>query len=297
MMPELACGVLSLGDEPGLVEAVRSLAAQVPRPDLVVVNSGGGDPEPRLRASGLDAPVVNVAERLLPGGARNVAIESTRAPFVAFLAGDCVAKSGWVAGRLRRHRAGAAAVASVLDVEPSATRSECAAHLLLHHRRMADTPPGQRLYFGLSYERSLFHTLGRFRDDLRQGEDSEFNRRLRPEDIEWAADVVTVHRHVARPWPLLRDQYARGRRRALALVALAPADARRAVLGHGPANVSAALRRARQTADPAQRDLLLRSRPLLGPAALAYVAGGMAALREARAGGSTPALSPAGRPS
>lgn len=294
MSAELACGVLSLRDEPGLAAAVRSLADQVPRPEIVVVNSGGGDPEPRLRVAGLDVRVVNFAERLLPGAARNVAIEHTRAPFVAFLAADCVARPGWVAARLQAHRAGAPAVASVLAVEPAATRSECAAHLLLHHRRTPDTPPGERLLYGLSYERSLFERLGGFRDDLRQGEDSAFNDRLRAEDVAWAPDVVTVHRHPTRPWPLLRDQYTRGRRRALALLALAPDRARRTILAAGRANVRSALRRAHATADPAQRELLLRSRPLLGPAALAYVAGGMVELMRA---GSLGRGSPSGRPS
>jgi glycosyltransferase involved in cell wall biosynthesis len=282
MSAELACGVLSLRDEPGLVAAVRSLVEQEPRPEIVVVNSGGGNPEPRLRAAGLDVPVVNVAARLLPGGARNVAIEHTRAPYVAFLAADCVARPGWVAARLRAHRAGSPAVASVLAVEPEATRSECAAHLLLHHRRTPDTPPGERLLYGLSYARSLFDRLGGFREDLRQGEDSDFNHRLRAEDIAWAPDVVTGHRHPSRPLPLLRDQYARGRRSAVALLALAPERARRTILAAGRVNVRSALRRAHGTADPAQRELLLRSRPLLGPAALAYVAGGMVALLRAR---------------
>jgi glycosyltransferase involved in cell wall biosynthesis len=275
----LACGVLSLRGEAGVVDAVRSLLEQVPRPEVVVVNSGGGDPGPRLRASGIDVSVVDVAERLLPGAARNVAIDHTTAPFVAFLAADCVAQPGWVAGRLRAHEAGAAAVASVLTVGRYATRSECAAHLLLHHRRTPDTPPGQRLFYGMSYERSLFDRYGRFREDLRQGEDTDFNRRLGAEDgVAWAPDVRTIHRHPDRPWELLRDQYARGRRRAIALAELAPGRARWSLLGHSFGNIRQALRQVRRTADSEERVLLLRSRPLLVPAALAYVIGGLVAL-------------------
>lgn len=244
-----------------------------------MVNSGGGDPAPRLRASGIDIQVVNFGPPLLPGAARNAAIEHTSAPFVAFLAADCVAEPGWVAARLRAHRAGAAGVASVLAVEPSASRSECAAHLLLHHRRTPDTPPALRLFYGLSYERSLFERFGRFREDLRQGEDSDFNGRLEAGDVvAWAPDVRTVHRHPGSPWPLLRDQYARGGRRALALAQLGPDPSRRMLLGHGVSNVRQALRQAHRTTDPEERHLLLRSRPLLVPAALAYVIGGLVAL-------------------
>jgi glycosyltransferase involved in cell wall biosynthesis len=280
---QLACGVLSLGAERGLAEAVRSLLEQVPQAELVVVNSGGGDPRAKLRSSGLDVPVVDVDRRLLPGAARNVAIDHTTAPFIAFLAADCVAQPGWVAGRLRAHNAGAAAVASVMTVERSATRSQCAAHLLLHHRRTPDTPPGQRLFYGLSYQRRLFDRYGRFREDLRQGEDTDFNERLgRGDVVAWAPDVRTVHRHPAGPGQLLRDQYVRGRRRALALAELAPARARRTLLGHGAANVRQALRQARRASSPEERDLLMRSRALLVPAALAYVTGGLVALRGRR---------------
>jgi glycosyltransferase involved in cell wall biosynthesis len=255
---------------------VRSLAGQDPRPEIVVVNSGGGDPGPRLAAEGLEVRVVNVAERLLPGAARNAAVEGTEAPYVAFLAADCVAEPGWVAARLRAHRDGAAAVASVLTVTPTATRSECAAHLLLHRRRTPDTPPEQRLLYGLSYERALLARVGPFREDLRQGEDSELNARLpATATVAWTPDVRTVHRHPRSAWPLLRDQYARGRRRAVALLELDPARARRAILSSGRANVREALAHARRTSDPAERELLLRGRPLLWPAALAYVTGGL----------------------
>jgi glycosyltransferase involved in cell wall biosynthesis len=276
---KLACGVLSLGAEPGVVDAVRSLLDQVPRPEVIVVNSGGGDPQPRLRAAGLDVPVVNLEERLLPGGARNVAIDHTSAPYVAFLAADCVAEPGWVAARLRAHEAGAAAVSSVLTVEPGATRSECAAHLLLHHRRTPDTPPAQRLFFGLSYSRFLFDRYGRFREDLRQGEDSDFNGRLRALDVvAWAPTVRTIHLHPKSPGALLGDQYARGRRRAIALLELSPERAWRKLVHHALTNVLHAARLVLRTSDRRERALLLSSWPLLGPASLAYVAGGFAVL-------------------
>lgn len=262
------------------MEAVRSLLDQTPRPEAVVINSGGGDPTPRLRANRLEVPVVNNPELLLPGAARNVAIASTSAPIVAFLAADCIAAPGWVAGRLEAHRGGVAAVASVMTIQPTATRSQCAAHLLLHHRRMVDTPPGQRLLYGLSYDRSTFGRLGGFREDLRQGEDSEFNARLPPEhEVVLAPDVRTIHRHPPDFAGLLRDQYARGGRRAIAMRELAHGGWRRVLMRHGITNVRWAVRHARRTRDPVERQLLMRSRPLLAPASLAYFAGGLAPSR------------------
>src|SRR5262249_39445175 len=86
---QLACVVLSLENEPGLVDAVRSILAQRPTPEVVVVNSGGGDPASTLRAAGIDVPVIDVRRRLLPGAVRNLGIGATSAPVVAFLAADC----------------------------------------------------------------------------------------------------------------------------------------------------------------------------------------------------------------
>src|SRR5687767_6519615 len=111
---ELACGVLSLRAERGLVAAVRSLLEQSEDLEIVVVNSGGGHARRRLLAAGIDVRVIEVPQRLLPGAVRNLAIEATRSPYVSFLAADCVALPGWAAGRLREHRRGAVAVAGAM---------------------------------------------------------------------------------------------------------------------------------------------------------------------------------------
>jgi glycosyltransferase involved in cell wall biosynthesis len=209
----LACVVLSLGNEPGVAAAVRSLWEQEPRPEIVVVNSGGGDPGPALRAAGLDVPVVNRPERLYPGAARNVGIAATRGPYVAFLAADCRATAGWVAARLHAHRAGAAAVASVIAQPPNGSRSAAGVHLLLYAGRMPDTPAAERQLYGVSYDRRLFERFGCFREELQGTEDREFNRRLEEEPaIRWSSEVVTVHAHPERPLAALQYLYGRGQR-------------------------------------------------------------------------------------
>jgi glycosyltransferase involved in cell wall biosynthesis len=212
---ELACVVLSLENQPELPGAVRSLVEQSPRPEIVVVNSGGGDPAAAMRTAGLEVPVVSRQERLLPGGARNLGIEATTAPYVAFLAADCRAEPGWVSGRLNRHRDGAAAVGSLITNPDPASPAARASHLLLHPRRLAHTAPAQRLLYGLSYDRALFERHGRFREDLRDGEDSDFNARLGEEArIVWAEEVRTSHRNPLRARDLVVDQYRRSRRSA-----------------------------------------------------------------------------------
>src|SRR6185295_5028487 len=121
--------------------------------EVVVVNSGGGDPAGQLRAAALDVPVHNVSHRLYPGAARNLGIGLTRAPYLAFLAADCLATPGWAKARLREHHAGAAAVASAMTNAYAESTAAWAAHLLLHNRRLTATRPDHRLLYSLSYDR------------------------------------------------------------------------------------------------------------------------------------------------
>jgi glycosyltransferase involved in cell wall biosynthesis len=273
---QLACAVLSYRDEPYLVEAVRSVLDQDVPVEVCVVNSGGGDPAARLRAAGIDVPVHSVPERLYVGAARNVGIELTRAPYVAFLAADCVAMPGWGAARLRHHRAGAAGVASVLTNAYPASRTAWAAMLLLHNRRLAMTTPGQRLLYSLSYDRALFARYGLFRGDLRAGEDTEFNARLAErERLVYATDVVTAHRYPTATSRMLRDAFQRGTLQARmqgAIESRGPQRLRVAVRGpFGFAQACAVVARSR----PPERGPLLRALPLVTAGTVAYVAGAL----------------------
>jgi glycosyltransferase involved in cell wall biosynthesis len=211
---ELACIVISYRDQPGVVDAVRSLVNQSEPVEVLVVNSGGGDPGARLAAAGISVPVRNHRERLFPGAARNDGIAATSAPLVSFLAADCVAEPGWAGARLRMHRDGADAVSGAINNATPASRSACASHLLLHHRRMPGALPGERLLFSLSYRRSVLERLGGFRCDLRQSEDTELNGRLDGARVVWGVGVVAAHAYPSTPLELARDQFRRGLRHA-----------------------------------------------------------------------------------
>jgi len=271
--PELACGVLSFRDEPGLVDAVRSLLIQGEPAELIVVNSGGGDPGARLSAAGIDIRVVNRPDRLYPGGARNVAIRETYAPYVSFLAADCLAERGWIVGRLREHRAGAAAVASCLTNAYPDHAVAWASLLLLHNLRLPSGPTDQRVYYGLSYDRRLFERYGLFDEGLRAGEDTEFNRRIARETVVRAADVRTAHRYPTDFSAYLRDAYRRGGLRAAMLGRIEQTGPQRArIVARAGFNVARSLRAALQ-APPPERGPLLRAWPLVLPGAVAYAAG------------------------
>ncbi len=279
MTPELACAVLSFRDEPGLIDAVRSVLDQSDPVEVVVANSGGGDPAARLAAAGIDLRVISFEERLYPGGVRNVGIEATEAPYVAFLAADCIAEPGWVAGRLREHRAGAAAVASsVWNAFPDST---CAwASLLLLHSRLTElNKPGQRLLYGLSYDRRLFERYGLFREDLRAGEDTEFNARLGPEArVVAARGVRTAHRYPTEIPAMLQDAYRRGRLQAAMLGAIAGGGSPKTatVVSRGPQNILRSFRCAWR-APREQRRRFLSAWPLVPVAGVVYAAGAVSA--------------------
>lgn len=217
-LPRLAVVVIGLGAPPMLVEAVRSILEQGVAAELVVVNSGGGGAAALLARAGIDVPVHETAPRLYAGAARNIGIRATRAPYVAFLADDCLAAPGWVAERLRLHAAGMPMVASAVRPDRD-DRLAWAHQLLLFPRRLPGLPEGEALRYGVSFDRRLFDRHGLFDPDLPTGEDTEFLARLdhRP---AWAPSVVTLHRNAASLPALLRDQFRRGRRYAASMAAL-----------------------------------------------------------------------------
>jgi glycosyltransferase involved in cell wall biosynthesis len=210
----LACVVMSLRCEPGLVRAVRSLLDQdEPLAEIVVVNSGGGDAAGALRAARIDVPVVERDERLNPGAVRNLGLDATTARWVAFLAADCWAEPGWAAGRLREHRAGAATVTSMITNPHPESDVSAAAFLLNYGARTIVSRRRSWAAYSLSYDRALFEEHGRFREDMRIGEDTEFKRRLAPMLPAWATDVRTAHANPTSVRALVRDQWERSYRR------------------------------------------------------------------------------------
>jgi GT2 family glycosyltransferase len=262
-----------------VADAVASLLRQAPRPEVLVVNSGGGDVRLALGPASGEVQILERRQRLNPGAARNLGIEAASAPWIGFLAADCLALPGWVAGRLHAHRDGAVGVASALVNAYPRNRSANAAALLLHHRLMPETPPGKRLLYGLSYARAAFAELGPFRDDLRIGEDTEFNDRLQQagDVVVRAPGVLTAHRNPTTPRALLRDLYMRGVRQARARSASGQRRAWLGVAWNAATGVRHGWLHSRRLEAPKHPDGLSSGRLLLVPAAVAYAAGGLAA--------------------
>ncbi|UVK40819.1 glycosyltransferase family 2 protein [Mesorhizobium sp. AR10] len=212
--PKLAVIVIGHRAPARIVEAVTSLLGQNTPLEIVVVNSGGGEARALLAAAGLEVPVIEVSRTLFVGAARNVGIAATQAPFVGFLADDCLACPGWAETRLRRHLAGDRAVASAIVNSHPRNLIACAAHLVTFMRRLPGLPADQALRYGVSFDRRLFDEYGLFDEMIPIAEDTEFLKRL-PQVLQpvWEPGVRTVHRNETRLLGLLADQYVRGYRR------------------------------------------------------------------------------------
>ena len=134
--PQLAVVVLAVGAPLEAVDAVRSALDQKTPVEVVVVNSGGGGMTQLLVRHGLEVPVIERQETLYVGAARNLGINATSAPYVAFLAADCRATTDWARRRIDAHRAGAPAVGSAIENANTRNPFSWASHFATWSRRM-----------------------------------------------------------------------------------------------------------------------------------------------------------------
>ena len=211
---DLATVVHGFRSQPGLLSAVRSLLNQDQPTEIVVVNSGGGSVVQDLAPVADRIRLITCDTPLFVGAARNIGIAASRAPFIAFLAGDCLARPGWVSGRLARHRAGALAVSTAV-VPARDGLIPLAANLLRYSMRNPLADPRFVTDYGQSYARRLLSLCGQFPPGLRVGEDTALNliaaRFARP---VWAPEVQTAHHDPDRLADWLVDERLRGQRRA-----------------------------------------------------------------------------------
>ncbi|MFC3209190.1 glycosyltransferase family 2 protein [Aquamicrobium soli] len=212
---------MSTNSAPLTLEAVRSVLDQDIPVEVVVVNTGKGSLKDRLAHFGDQIKLLETPDRQFAGGTRNIGIENSRAPFVTFLAADCIAGPKSLKLRLKHHKKGAPTVASAIRPMPgrcgSVTTASWASCALTHMMRLPETPSDKAPRFSLSYDRKVLEKLGNFDESLRIGEDSELNARALPKfGIPiWDPLIVTFHRYPDTILSAMIDQFRRGRRNAL----------------------------------------------------------------------------------
>lgn len=216
--PGLSAVLMGYRNESTIVGALRSLLEQADDEgiEVIAVVSGGDGSADLISECSADVRVVASSTRLLPGGARNAGIAHCTGEIVAFLAGDCVAMPGWVAGRIAAHRAGHDVVASAVDVGDRAGLLARAELYLLFSTRLPTHPAGpasRPQAHGLSFSRSALDAIAPFREDVRTGEDTLVLDRLEALGVPVWFEPAIVVEHVgsATLRSFLHDQYARGR--------------------------------------------------------------------------------------
>lgn len=211
---DLAVVVIGFKAREDLKAAVQSVLEQGPV-EVVVVNSGGGSPDVVLAPVLDQLTLIDIEAPLRAGAARNIGIDASHSRYVSFLAGDCIACPGWVAGRIKSHRGGARAVASAMIAFDAGDDICMASYLLLFAGRSPRFPTSSAQRYGLSFDRLMFAEAGYFNPALRIGEDSAFAERLgKSLTIVWNRDVQTKHAAPTGLRDLIIEMWQRGIRAA-----------------------------------------------------------------------------------
>ena len=124
----------------------------------------------------------------------------------------------------------------------------------------------------------MYERFGRFREDLRVGEDTEFNARFRHcAPTVLALDAVTAHRYPTDFQMLLRDAFRRGRLQARTHGAIMGRRPSRLLVAlRGPRNIQQALVVATRSPWPLW-GALLRAWPMAIAGGIAYSLGALMA--------------------
>jgi len=219
-LPRSKLSVIVMGYENAdtIVRAVQSVLEQADDDvEVVVVTSGPDDSAGRVRRAFPSLTVVDSPDRLLPGGARNAGVAATRGELVAFLAADCVAEPGWIAGRRRAHDAGHPVVASAVTNGAARNLSAWGFHFDVYSARLAGqvaraVPGSDHAAHGCSFTRATLARLGPFDDAVLIGEDTAAARRLDDLAIAvWFDPMVrTAHTGPTSTRSLWRERVRRG---------------------------------------------------------------------------------------
>lgn len=223
--PAISVVVLAYQNKNTVAEAVESLLNQdCSEPVEIIVVISGGDGAAQLVAARFPSvTVIESTAELLPGATRNRGVAASSGRVIAFLAGDCLAEAGWIRRRLTAHRVGHRAVASAVTHAGPRTPTGWGFYYAQCSPRLPGRPAGSVPYpdgghHGVSFDRDLLMALGPFAEDVRIGEDTDMVRRLSEAGVQvwYEPSIRTAHRAPAGLRQMIRDQFARGRRRAQA---------------------------------------------------------------------------------
>lgn len=236
--PMLSAIVIATDDEGTIERSVRAVLEQeCPFAfEVIVVVSGSPATAAIVRERFRDrVTLVELAERVLPGRARNEGLRVARGEYASFPGSHVEIAPGSLARRVHAHEEGWPMVTgSIVNGNP--TPAGWASYFLDHSSAMPGRPSGELkgAPAHCSYVREFLEEIGGFPEDVRAGEDTVVNHRLwrRGHSAFRESAIELTHRSPCSTPPalirhhflrgralgrLLRDELATGRSRRLAL--------------------------------------------------------------------------------
>lgn len=204
------------GGDRTLPTVLSALRGQVgPGVEVVVVDSSGLEHAAELERTYPWLRVIGLADRALPGRARNIGARSTRGSRLVFLDADAVPGPTWLrALQARQDASGRPAVAGAVHNGTAGDTIGTASYFLefsewLPQRQHA---PLHGASCNLLIERQAFEAAGGFFEDLWPGEDTVLTVPFGLADgLAFAADAPVWHINRTGFVELLRHQYRLGR--------------------------------------------------------------------------------------
>lgn len=179
MSPSIAVIIPSLNSP--IIDQVLAAVEEQEGIDLVDEFLVVGKDDYGYISTGQRAHLLDTKKPVLPGCARNMGIEATRAELLFFLDGDCLPQEGWLREHLAAHAAGYAVVSG--GVLPGGDDYwQLSYNLTMFHEYLTTNSPGKRQFLptlNLSVTRDVFDAAGVFDTTMRRGEDVEWSTRVR----------------------------------------------------------------------------------------------------------------------
>jgi O-antigen biosynthesis protein len=171
--------------------------------EVIVVDSSNDGSGALIESHFPAVKLIRIAERTLPGAARNIGIETARGRILAFTDADCVVESHWLNKILQAHReescgAVGGAVLNGLPLNPIAWSG-----YLLEFNEQLPNLPRRFVDFlptcNVSFKRSVFERYGVFPTDVWPSEDSIFAWHLSRAGERFLFDPGIRVKHIFRP--------------------------------------------------------------------------------------------------
>jgi len=190
--------------------------------DVTVVDSST-DQTPRIVEQEFPSVrLIHLEHRTLAGAARNLGIQSTRAPLCLMIDSDCVAESDVIERFVARHREGDyAAVSGSLSNGTPKSLSGWVGYLIEFREFIPSAPMRLEKSLptaGIAYQREIFERYGYFEEDLWPAEDLLFNWKLYSagESLLFDPDIKVTHLNRTGWRAVLSHQLSLGRTSAVA---------------------------------------------------------------------------------